>query len=129
LCLEPQADGSYGLRDVNPFKKGKDGAAPELLKKPLPPKINECDVAAVKKWREERTPKWKSKRAREGGRGGMDAELQKRYPLVRGLRFCPESSKFHDRDRTAALAIARLHCLSVLGRPRPQPFSRAFSVA
>lgn len=67
-----------------------------------------------------------------------------RYPEVRGLRFDNESGKYHDRavdpfrgprlrapegarkDRSAALTIARLHCLTELGRPRPQPFSRSF---
>ena len=48
-----------------------------------------------------------------------------RYPEVRGLRFVNELGKYHDRDRSAALSIARLHCLTVLGRPRPQPFSRS----
>ena len=48
-----------------------------------------------------------------------------RYPEVRGLRFVNELGKYHDRDRSAVLSIARLHCLTVLGRPRPQPFSRS----
>ena len=49
-----------------------------------------------------------------------------RYPEVRGLRFDNESGKYHDRDRSAALSIARLQCLHELGRPRPQPFSRSY---
>ena len=56
------------------------------------------------------------------------ASVALRYPEVRGLRFDNESGNYHDRDRSAALSIARLQCLHELGRPRPQPFSRSYRV-
>jgi hypothetical protein len=47
-----------------------------------------------------------------------------RCPDVRGLRFCPERRKLIDRDLDAALTIARLYVLELLGRPRPRAFCR-----
>ena len=47
-----------------------------------------------------------------------------RYPEVRGLRFSPEDSMFSNRDEKAALTIARLRCMEVLGQGRPAPFAR-----
>jgi hypothetical protein len=121
VFMKPEADGTYGLGHVEPNVQGRQTH--------LPPMIEKEDVECVTRWRKERMPTWRSKREgtmpEENGR----KELNSRYPMIRGLRFCPENSKYHDRDRTAALTIARLHCLSVLGRPRPQPFSRAFTVA
>ena len=51
-----------------------------------------------------------------------------RYPEVRGLRFCPERRKYFDRDRTAALTIARLRTTELLGTARPAPFHRSFDI-
>jgi hypothetical protein len=38
-----------------------------------------------------------------------------RYPEVRGLRFCTESRKFHDRDNESAIAIGRLKIMAGKG--------------
>lgn len=48
-------------------------------------------------------------------------EKKPRFLEVRGLR----GGMYLDRDREAALTIARLHCMEILGLPRPLPFSRA----
>jgi len=49
---------------------------------------------------------------------------QLRYPEVRGLRFCNETRKYVDRDLTAAMTIARLRVMEILGLGRPAPFVR-----
>ena len=53
---------------------------------------------------------------------------QIRYPEVRGLRFSPEDGMYLDRDREAALTIARLCCMEKLGLPRPYPFDRRYVI-
>ena len=45
-----------------------------------------------------------------------------RWPEIRGLRFTHEDGMYLDRDREAALTIARLCCMEKLGLPRPYPF-------
>lgn len=45
-----------------------------------------------------------------------------RWPEIRGLRFNHEDGMYLDRDREAALTIARLCCMEKLGLPRPYPF-------
>jgi hypothetical protein len=63
---------------------------------------------------------------------GVDVKKDKskklRYPEVRGLRFSPEDGMYLDRDREAALTIARLCCLDTLGLPRPYPFDRRYKI-
>jgi hypothetical protein len=51
-----------------------------------------------------------------------------RYPVVRGLRFSPETCIYSDRDRSSALTIARLHCMELMGLGRPLPFAHSSSV-
>jgi hypothetical protein len=55
-------------------------------------------------------------------------KIKERYPEVRGLRFLPESGMFVDRDRSAALTIARLLCMELKGLGRPLPFHRSFAL-
>lgn len=67
---------------------------------------------------------------RRSTRGGGSREPfkprggQLRYPEVRGLRFCNETRKYVDRDLTAAMTIARLRVMEILGLGRPAPFAR-----
>ncbi len=59
---------------------------------------------------------------------GFGKKPAQRYPEVRGLRFSPESSMYFDRDRSAALTIARLRCMELRGLGRPLPFDRSFAL-
>ena len=52
-----------------------------------------------------------------------------RYPEIRGLRFSPERRIYLDRDREAAVTIARLRTVEMLGRLRPAPFHMSFKLA
>ena len=52
-----------------------------------------------------------------------------RYPEIRGLRFSPERRIYLDRDREAAVTIARLRTVDMLGRLRPAPFHKSFKLA
>ena len=76
---------------------------------------------------------------RRGGNGSTEQEVlqeedekknaftkKQRYPEVRGLRFCPESCMYLDRDRESALTIARLRCMELKGLPRPFPFDARY---
>jgi hypothetical protein len=75
-----------------------------------------------------------------GGDVKKDKSKKLRYPEVRGLRFSPEDGmsaqpkrqrlalRDLDRDREAALTIARLCCLDILGLPRPYPFDRRHKI-
>jgi len=47
-----------------------------------------------------------------------------RWPEVRGLRFNQKDCMYHDRDREAALTIARLCCMEM----RPYPFDMRFKL-
>jgi hypothetical protein len=58
----------------------------------------------------------------------VNKSLEKRYPEVRGLRFSPETNMYFDRDRSAALTIARLRCMESQGLGRPLPFTRGFEL-
>jgi len=51
-----------------------------------------------------------------------------RWPEVRGLRFNQKDCMYHDRDREAALTIARLCCMEMKGLPRPYPFDMRFKL-
>lgn len=53
---------------------------------------------------------------------------EKWYPEVRGLRFSPETRMYFDRDRSAALTIARLRCMELQGLGRPIPFTSSFAL-
>ena len=46
------------------------------------------------------------------------------FTEVRGLRFCPETRMYIDRDVDSAIAIGRLRTVDLLGRARPTPFTR-----
>jgi hypothetical protein len=70
---------------------------------------------------------WRQVRRRENDRLSPQGEVL--YPVIRGLRFCPETRKYHNRDGSSALTIGRLHCLRVLGQPRPEPFSRSYRLS
>ena len=52
-----------------------------------------------------------------------------RYPEIRGLRFSPERRIYLDRDREAAITIARLRTVEMLGKLRPAPFHMSFKLA
>ena len=45
--------------------------------------------------------------------------------MCRGLLFCPEKSKYYDRDGASAQAIAGLRVLKLKGMGRPSAFRRA----
>jgi hypothetical protein len=51
-----------------------------------------------------------------------------RWPEVRGLRFNKKDSMYHDRDREAALTIARICCMEMKGLPRPYPFDMRYKL-
>ena len=53
----------------------------------------------------------------------------RRHPEVRGLRFCPESGKFYDRDAKAAVTVGRLCVMKLTGAGRPAPFCRSVKLA
>jgi len=62
---------------------------------------------------------------------GDDAKRKKRkvrFPEVRGLRFSKEDGMYLDRDREAALTIARLCCMEKMALPRPYPFDRRYVI-
>jgi hypothetical protein len=69
-------------------------------------------------------------RVPDGGGQKQNDKKEKplRYPVVRGLRFCPERRMFLARDVEAATAIARLRLLELSGRSRPRPFMRRASI-
>ena len=46
------------------------------------------------------------------------------YPEIRGLRFCPETRTFVNRDVKSSLAIARLAVMRITTQTRPSVFSR-----
>jgi hypothetical protein len=48
-----------------------------------------------------------------------------RFPMVRGLRFCPESRMYFNRDLKSAQTIGRLYVMERLGQGRPTPFHRS----
>ena len=52
-----------------------------------------------------------------------------RYPEIRGLRVSPERRIYLDRDQEAAVTIARLRTVEMLGRLRPAPFHMSFKLA
>jgi hypothetical protein len=52
-----------------------------------------------------------------------------RYAVCRGLLFCPEKSKYYDRDGASAHAIAGLRVLKLKGLGRPSAFRRALPAA
>jgi hypothetical protein len=65
---------------------------------------------------------------RSDGASDEDEEKKKRkkqplrYPMVRGLRFCPERRMFYDRDEASAIAIGGLRRLEMEGKGRPTAF-------
>lgn len=52
----------------------------------------------------------------------QDKEEKMCYVECRGLRFCPETRKYYDRDASSARAIAGLRCLTLRGLGRPTMF-------
>jgi hypothetical protein len=92
-----------------------------------PPKVALTDVQAVAMYNEKKRIQGKHRR------GGDDitsmpaptANKILRYPEVRGLRFSPEQRKHLDRDRQAALTIARLRCMELRGLGRPSAFAHS----
>jgi hypothetical protein len=55
--------------------------------------------------------------------GGVErTRMKPRYPVCRGLLFCPERRMFYDRDEASAVAIAGLRRLELQGFGRPTAF-------
>jgi hypothetical protein len=98
---------------------GRGGFVRESTAKKSAPAAAEEHKEAVASWRQVRR--------RENERLSPQGEVL--YPVIRGLRFCPETRKYHNRDGSSALTIGRLHCLRVLGQPRPEPFSRSYRLS
>jgi hypothetical protein len=107
---------------------GKERLRHSAAKKP--PVVAATDALAVQVYNARKEAQGKHRR---GGLVDDDVGLHKnkstqRYPEVRGLRFSPESSMYFDRDRSAALTIARLRCMELKGLGRPLPFDRSFAL-
>ena len=104
----------------------------------LPPFATHIDdVNNVKAYLEKKTIQGKHRRGGTSKEYDMSQGIsikkkkegkQIRYPEVRGLRFSPEDGMYLDRDREAALTIARLCCMEKLGLPRPYPFDRRYVI-
>lgn len=91
-----------------------------------PPVVPENERSAVTQLIHDITEKRRSTRGGVSGARGpfKPRDGQLRYPEVRGLRFCNETRKYVDRDLTAAMTIARLRVMEILGLGRPAPFAR-----
>ena len=100
-----------------------------------PPFVPPADVEAEERRALERKDKAKRRR---GGVGVVAAPLAPetiaeeeekkkriRHAVCRGLLFCPEKSKYYDRDGASAQAIAGLRVLKLKGMGRPSAFRRA----
>ena len=104
-----------------------------------PPFVPPADVEAEERRALERKDKAKRRR---GGVGVVAAPLAPetiaeeeekkkriRHAVCRGLLFCPEKSKYYDRDGASAQAIAGLRVLKLKGMGRPSAFRRALPSA
>jgi hypothetical protein len=96
------------------------------------PVVREEDREAFNQWQRERRAMASKRR---GGNGlpkkpfwpvqlGPKKEKKQRYPECRGLRFCPETRMFFDRDLCSAMNIGKLRVLELLRRARPTHFCR-----
>ena len=103
---------------------------------PRPPVVAAADRPAVEAYLQRKKVQDKQRRGgpKPGSLAGegqpllpppQGAVALPRYPEVRGPRFVPETRMYRARDKSSALAIARLRCMELLGRPRPAPFCRA----
>jgi len=93
----------------------------------VPPAISEEDKEAVRMYCVRKDIQSMHRKGGLASSVDVDRPL-KRYPEVRGLRFSPETRMYLDRDRAAALTIARLLCMELRGRGRPLPFHRSCAV-
>ena len=72
------------------------------------------DLVALQKWQE----------TRKDGKLWVNKKGNTHFPMVRGLQFCPEDRMFLNRDKHAAIAIARLAVLQNTLGVRPKCFAR-----
>ena len=95
---------------------------------------NPDDIERVNTYNNRKTIQGKHRRGGTSlervAKGIGDPSKQKtiRWPEVRGLRFNQKDCMYHDRDREAALTIARLCCMEMKGLPRPYPFDMRFKL-
>ena len=95
------------------------------------PFVLECDLihweAHARKMREKSKLRksWRISSEDKKSRNLDEKDSKKRYIECRGLRFCPETRKYYDRDVSSARAIAGLRCLTLKGLGRPTVFRRA----
>ena len=85
---------------------------------------NPDDIERVNTYNNRKTIQGKHRR----GIGDPTKQKTIRWPEVRGLRFNQKDCMYHDRDREAALTIARLCCMEMKGLPRPYPFDMRFKL-
>jgi hypothetical protein len=96
------------------------------------PVVREADLEVFNRWREMRASKLSLRRGGTGlpkkpfwpVEGGPKKEKKQRYPECRGLRFCPETRMFFDRDLCSAMSIGKLRVLELLNKARPTHFCR-----
>jgi len=118
-----------GVRDGEPVLCHSKGKRPPVVKKE-----DETIVSRMikeSKERRKRRTSWNRGSAMTSDAVYVKREQKKckeyemRYLECRGLRFCPERSKYYDRDASSARAIAGLRCLKLKGFRRPVMFTRA----
>ena len=71
-------------------------------------------IPKVKPEHEEAEKKQKMSNTTLGG-NNISPSQQRTYPEVRGLRFCPETRMYYNRDEDAAIAIGRLKIMERKG--------------
>ena len=57
-------------------------------------------------------------------KGDLPGQSPRCFDRIRGLSYCPHRREYRDRDVVAAVAIAMLGRMQLLGRKRPAAFSR-----
>jgi hypothetical protein len=92
------------------------------------PYVHDENIEAMQKYKEERSLRAKRRRGgtipwkKENHNFTQSENERMRYIECRGLRFCPETRMYYDRDASAARAIAGLRCIAIQGRARPIAF-------
>jgi hypothetical protein len=85
------------------------------------PIVKPEDLQVVKEYYERIKQK---KKTRKKPPDPNEQEIVYHYPEIRGLRFCPESRNYVDRDRKSSGCIGRLAVLRMTTQSRPAIFSR-----
>ena len=93
------------------------------------PYVSDDDVEMIRNYNHYLKEKGKRRRGGSSSEDYNDDESKRlRYPEIRGLRFCQETSKFYDRDLKASLTIGRLCVCKLQGIDIPYPFNRKYKL-